>query len=56
MGVFSSVGAGAAISPGKNALALTATRETRKTKTIRKGRIYCRKIAIGFGGESKKYL
>jgi hypothetical protein len=44
--IGSSIGAGAAISPGKNVLALTATKETKNTKTMRKGSTYCRRIAI----------
>ena len=43
----SSIGAGAAISLGKKMRALTASNATTKTKTIRKGAIYWRKIDIG---------
>jgi hypothetical protein len=41
-----SIGAGAAISEGRKIRALTASSATKNTSTIRKGAIYCRKIAM----------
>jgi hypothetical protein len=38
------------MSEGKNALALTAAKATKKIKKINKGIIYCRKKAIGIRG------
>jgi hypothetical protein len=44
------MGAGWAISEGKNALELTAANATKKIRKINKGAMYCRKKAIGIRG------
>jgi hypothetical protein len=43
----SSMGAGAAISDERKIRELTATRANKNVRTINRGAIYCRKIAIG---------